>query len=47
VRAFVGRELAQSGPDHSTLADFHAYLTATAPHAFFQHVLTFLGKVDP
>ena len=47
VRWFVGLPLAQPGPDHSTLADFHAYLTATAPDAFFQDVLTFLARVDP
>jgi hypothetical protein len=41
VRHFVGLPLAQPGPDHSTLADFHAYLTAHAPQAFFADVLTF------
>jgi Transposase domain (DUF772) len=33
VRWFVGLPLSQPGPDHSTLADFHAYLTAHAPDA--------------
>jgi hypothetical protein len=47
VRWFVGLPLAQRGPDHSTLAAFHAYLTATAPAAFFRAVLTFLARVDP
>jgi DDE family transposase/transposase-like protein DUF772 len=47
VRWFVGLPLTQAGPDHSTLADFHAYLTATAPDAFFRDVLTFLARVDP
>jgi hypothetical protein len=47
VRWFVGLPLAQSGPDHSTLADFHAYLTVQAPAVFFQDVLHFLGRLDP
>jgi hypothetical protein len=47
IRWFVGLPLAQSGPDHSTLADFHAFLTAHAPEAFFRDVLTFLARVDP
>jgi Transposase DDE domain/Transposase domain (DUF772) len=47
VRWFVGLPLAQSGPDHSTLAAFHAFLTTHAPAAFFHDVLTFLGQVDP
>src|SRR5215207_4657592 len=47
IRWFVGLPLAQSGPDHSTLADFHAYLTSHAPEAFFQDVLRFLDHLDP
>jgi hypothetical protein len=47
VRWFVGLPLTQPGPDHSTLADFHAYLTTTAPDAFFRDVLAFLARVDP
>lgn len=47
VRWFVGLPLAQTGPDHSTLADFHAYLSVHAPEAFFADVLTFLAQVDP
>jgi Transposase domain (DUF772)/Transposase DDE domain len=47
VRWFVGLPLAASAPDHSTLADFHAFLTAHAPDAFFRDVLTFLDRVDP
>jgi len=47
IRWFVGLPLAQPGPDHSTLADFHAYLTAHAPDAFFQDGLRFLDRVDP
>jgi len=47
VRWFVGLPLSQPGPDHSTLADFHAYLTAHAPDAFFRDVLGFLSRVDP
>jgi hypothetical protein len=47
VRWFVGLPLTQPGPDHSTLADFHAFLTTYAPDAFFGDVLTFLDQVDP
>ncbi len=47
VRAFVGLPLTQAGPDHSTLADFHAFLTTHAPDALFHDVLTFLDRVDP
>jgi hypothetical protein len=47
VRWFVGLPLAQPGPDHSTLATFHAFLTAHAPDAFFRDVLTFLARIDP
>jgi hypothetical protein len=47
VRWFVGLPLTQPGPDHSTLADFHAYLTTHAADAFFHNVLTFLARVDP
>jgi Transposase DDE domain/Transposase domain (DUF772) len=47
VRAFVGLPLAQAGPDHSTLADFHAFLTTHAPDALFRDVLRFLDRVDP
>jgi Transposase DDE domain/Transposase domain (DUF772) len=47
VRWFVGLPLTQGGPDHSTLADFHAYLTTHAPEAFFQDVLRFLDRLDP
>src|SRR5262249_28900084 len=47
VRWFVDLPLAQPAPDHSTLADFHAFLTAHAPDAFFRDVLTFLAQVDP
>lgn len=47
VRWFVGLPLTQNAPDHSTLADFHAYLTTHAPAAFFLDTLTFLAAVDP
>jgi hypothetical protein len=47
VRWFVGLPLAQPGPDHSTLAAFHAYLCAHAPAAFFLDSLAFLERVDP
>src|SRR6266542_1552261 len=47
VRWFVGLPLTHAGPDHSTLAAFHAHLTAHAPDAFFQDVLRFLDRVDP
>jgi hypothetical protein len=47
VRWFVGLPLTQPGPDHSTLADFHAFLTIHAADAFFRDVLTFLAQVDP
>jgi len=47
VRWFVGLPLAAPAPDHSTLATFHAFLTAEAPDAFFRDVLTFLARVDP
>jgi hypothetical protein len=47
ARWFVGLPLAQTGPDHSTLADFHAFLTTHAPDAFFQDVLRFLDQLDP
>jgi len=47
VRWFVGLPLAQPGPDHSTLADFHAFLTTHAADAFFQDGLRFLARVDP
>jgi Transposase DDE domain/Transposase domain (DUF772) len=47
VRWFVGLPLTQPAPDHSTLADFHAFLTAHAPDALFLDVLRFLDRVDP
>ncbi|GAB4446333.1 MAG: hypothetical protein OHK0015_49440 [Chloroflexi bacterium OHK40] len=47
VRWFVGLPLSQPAPDHSTLADFHAYLCAHAPAAFFLDTLTFLDRLDP
>lgn len=47
VRWFVGLPLTQPGPDHSTLNDFHAYLTTHASQVFFQHVLRFLDQLDP
>jgi hypothetical protein len=47
VRWFVGLSLTQPGPDHSTLAAFHAYLTIHAPDALFADVLGFLDQVDP
>lgn len=47
VRWFVGLPLTQPGPDHSTLAAFHAWLTIHAPDALFRDVLTFLDRVDP
>lgn len=47
VRWFVGLPLLQPGPDHSTLAAFHAYLTAHAAEALFRDVLRFLDRVDP
>ena len=47
VRWFVSLPLTQPGPDHSTLADFHAFLTTHAPDAWFQDGLRFLDQVDP
>jgi hypothetical protein len=47
VRFFVGLPLTQPAPDHSTLADFHAYLCSHAPQAFFLDTLTFLEQLDP
>jgi DDE family transposase/transposase-like protein DUF772 len=47
IRWFVGLPLTASAPDHSTLADFHAFLTTHAPDAFFRDVLTFLDRLDP
>jgi hypothetical protein len=47
VRWFVGLPLAQPGPDHSTLAAFHAHMQAHAPDTFFRDVLRFLDRVDP
>jgi Transposase DDE domain/Transposase domain (DUF772) len=47
VRWFVGLPLAQPGPDHSTLAAFHAFLSTHAADALFQDVLRFLDRVDP
>jgi hypothetical protein len=47
VRWFVGLPLAQPGPDHSTLAAFHAYLCDHAPAVFFRDSLAFLDQVDP
>jgi Transposase DDE domain/Transposase domain (DUF772) len=47
VRWFVDLPLAAPAPDHSTLAAFHAFLTAHAPDAFFRDVLSFLARVDP
>lgn len=47
VRWFVGLPLTQAGPDHSTLADFHAFLSSRAPDALFRDVLSFLNRVDP
>ena len=47
VRWFVGLPLTQTGPDHSTLAAFHAWLSAHAPDALFADVLAFLDRVDP
>jgi hypothetical protein len=47
VRWFVDLPLLGPTPDHSTLADFHAWLTIHAPGALFADVLTFLDRVDP
>src|SRR6266487_4338489 len=47
VRAFVGLGLTQSAPDHSTLNDFHTFLTSHAPAVFFQDVLALLERLDP
>jgi hypothetical protein len=47
VRWFVGLPLTQRAPDHSTLADFHTYVSDHAPAAFFLDVLHFLDQVDP
>jgi hypothetical protein len=46
IRWFVGLPLSQPGPDHSTLADFHAFLTVHAPDALFHDVLRFLDQRD-
>jgi transposase-like protein DUF772 len=47
VRALVGLPLTQPGPDHSPLADFHAYMQVHAPATFFRDTLTFLARRDP
>jgi Transposase DDE domain/Transposase domain (DUF772) len=47
VRWYVGLPLTQPGPDHSTLAAFHAFLTTHAPDALFGDVLRFLDRFDP
>jgi hypothetical protein len=47
VRWFVGLPLTQAGPDHSTLAAFHAYLCDHAPAAWFLDSLAFLDQLDP
>jgi hypothetical protein len=47
VRWFVGLPLLQRAPDHSTLADFHAYVSDHAPDALFRDSLAFLDRVDP
>lgn len=47
VRWFVGLPLLQPAPDHSTLAAFHAYMTAHAAAALFTDTLAFLDRVDP
>src|SRR6266545_5951711 len=47
VRWFVHLPLAAPAPDHSTLAAFHAFMSANAPDAFFRDVLTFLAHLDP
>jgi len=47
ARWYVGLPLAQPGPDHSTLATFHAWLTTHAPAALFADVHGFLDRVDP
>jgi hypothetical protein len=47
VRWFVGMPLIQPAPDHSTLNDFHTFLTSHAPDAFFRDVLAFLERLDP
>ncbi|NTU84334.1 MAG: transposase, partial [Chloroflexales bacterium] len=47
VRWFVGLPLMQRGPDHSTLAAFHAHMSAHAPDALFRDGLAFLERVDP
>jgi hypothetical protein len=47
VRWFVGLPLTQPGPDHATLAAFHAWLTLHAPAALFADVLRFLDRTDP
>ncbi|NJL71919.1 MAG: hypothetical protein HC888_10080, partial [Candidatus Competibacteraceae bacterium] len=47
VRWYVGLPLTHPGPDHSTLATFHAWMTIHAPDALFADVLAFLDRVDP
>ena len=47
VRWFVGLPLMQRAPDHSTLADFHAFMSDHAPDAWFLDSLRFLDQVDP
>ena len=47
VRWFVDLPFTQPGPDHSTLAAFHAHMTTHAPDALFRDGLSFLARVDP
>jgi hypothetical protein len=47
VRWYVGLPLTHPGPDHSTLAAFHAWITVHAPDALFADVGRFLDRVDP
>jgi hypothetical protein len=47
ARWFVALPLSAKAPDHSTLADFHAFLSTHAPDVFFHDVLRFLNRVDP
>lgn len=47
VRWYVGLPLTQPGPDHSTLAAFHAWMTVHAPAALFRDSLCFLDQIDP
>jgi hypothetical protein len=47
VRFFVGLQLLDPIPDHSTLNRFHAWVSVHHPDALFRDVLTVLDRLDP